>query len=209
VYPLDPPRYRTPPCRAGLPAIVVANESGPPAHVRPLRRLVRAVGESLAGWHPLPAPPVHFSACSAVSSRSDERARVEWLYARGRDETVDVVAAELVSDAAMAGATAKLGSSFACFTAAARRELRQIDPSASIRVAPLPEALRRLSPRLVGRRTFLASPSLRQRSVRDFVFVVEPRRRLIVALYFAAQKGLPLRLEARVVSTALRWSVKR
>jgi hypothetical protein len=198
VYPTDEPRYRSRSCRAGLPGIVVPNEFGPAAAVAALRaRLARATGV-VSGWRSLPVPLGSLGTCSAVHSRVHEVARAEELRVSpdGAD-ALDATAVQFDSDASFRAASARLLPSARCFARAGLRRAKLSDPSATVRVGPLPPELRRLAGGVrVATRT-------RALVVQDQVFLLDPSTRTLVALTFAGHgRAVPLTDELRAVRAA-------
>jgi hypothetical protein len=181
IYPLDLPQYRSSSCRAGLPAVVVANEFGPDDAVAQLRARVRAARSAVPSWTRLPVPLAPLGRCSAVRSRVHEVARVEEMAADASRKTIlDVAAVEFDSAAELAKARGKLVASVRCFAAAENGT-----------VGPLPVR------GAIGARVVVRGV------VQDQLFVVDEGRRTLLAIGLTFHDGrVDSALEGRIFRAA-------
>lgn len=207
IYPADLPQYRTPVCPLRIRGIVVADETGPAAIVRPLRAVVAAVGAGPGGLRRLlPAEPGGLSSCAAIRSRSQELARVVGRYADGSHVELDVSAVTFRTPAVLATVWARVPGSFTCNTAQHRDEIKSSDPAATVVGAALPARIARLSAHVRGYRLTTRSHTVSagKTVIVDTVFIEDPGRSFYAVVGVKATGvPVPLLAEARAVEAVL------
>ena len=204
IYPDDLPRYRTPACPAGEPAIVSADELGSGADLHTLEGLVRQAARELAGWRRIGGSVGPLSKCAPVRSRAEELARYGDQYVLGSNLYTGISMTTLRSTADVPSTVSRLARSATCDLAQRRDDIRAHHSKNVVRVESLGAAVTRISPGVRGYRVVLTYEGSKHWT-NDTVFVINARKRLFVTLQFS-RTGLAPRVvtEARIVAALLK-----
>jgi hypothetical protein len=205
VYPYDVARYRTPPCAAGRPGVVVPDTLGSAASLRPLEQVATAVDRSVAPWKDIGGAfsvgPL--SPCSPIRSRSWELARLGRALLGPRREHVVYAAVTLKTERDLASSLTRYQASERCELSQLRAHARETHSDATYSRATVPPRITSLSPQVRAFRELYTTRG--ERWNRDSIFVFDSAARTIFHLYFAAPVGrLPVAVEVRAVSALLR-----
>jgi len=204
VYPYDLRQYRTPPCRAGLPGVLVPDTLGTDANLRPLRLVATTVNRSLRGWRNLEGVDAigPLDPCSVIKSRAVELARINESLVRP-DAYVALSAGSLRTQKDFATARARYRAEAPCDLAQLREGIRQSHTRATVSSGRIPDSITGLSPRVRAYREVWAARGKKWN--RDTIFVFDPAKRTLASLFFKAPVGqLPVSLEVRATAAALK-----
>jgi hypothetical protein len=203
VYPYDLPRYRTPPCKAGLPGVLVPDTLGTSANLRPLRRVATAVARALPGWRNLAGGDAigPLDPCAPIRSRALELARIGESLVR-TDAYLGFAAASVRTRKLFATARARYRALAGCDLAQLREQIRESHTSATVSVGRIPDSITQLSPKVRAFRQIWAAQG--KTWDRDTIFIFDPAKRTMATLFFKAPAGeLPVSLEVRATAAGL------
>lgn len=178
-YPQDLPRYRTPPCKAGLPGAVVPDTLGTAADLRPMRRTAAAVARSLPGWRDIGGEVGELDPCAPIRNRTQEVARF--------DDTLQLSP----EYARFSNAIVRTPRAFATVSARYRYVphcIRRSHGAATVGLRRLPAAITRLSRQVHGLRQLYRAQGITVDV--DTIYVLDRARREMPTLIFTAPAGL-------------------
>jgi hypothetical protein len=203
VYPYDLPRYRTPPCKAGLPGALVPDTLGTSANLRPLTRAATAVTRSMPGWRNLEGVDAvgPLDPCAPIKSRTWELARFGESLVQKR-ALLGFAAASIRTPTEFATALSRYAAMPHCELALFRKQIRLSHESATISNGRMPKAITQLSTDVRAYRQVWAGEG--ERWNRDTILIFDPAKRTMATLFFKAPVGeLPVSLEVRATAAAL------
>jgi len=207
LYPHDLPRYRTPPCAAGQPGVVVPDTLGTAANLRPLSHVVTKAARTLLHWRSiggvLSVGPL--SPCSPIPSRSEELARFGEGFSGpdGADVLLSDVTLKTKPD--FSAALARISAHPRCSLRLFQTNLRETHSPGRVLLHALPAAVTRLSPQVTGFRISIIHGPIQVNN--DLITVVDPARRRFGTVYFQGHAGhVPVSAEVSAVKTMLQSS---
>ena len=203
LYPTDPPEYRSPTCKAGLPGRLVPDTLGSAADLRPLQPAAAAVAASMRGWKNLEGgdavgPPV---ACSPIASLTFERARFAETFSGPGGQGVYFASIRLGTQQEFATAVSRDPDFLRCWVAYESREARQTGSSVRYTAGHVPAVIGRLSSYLHAVR--MVSKNGGQVVNHDRIYIFDSPRLGVRELFFTSLAGTPVTRELRAAKAAL------
>jgi hypothetical protein len=204
IYPYDLARYRTPPCPAGLPGVVVPDTLGSAADLRPLERTATAVGRSLGGWTNLEGGGSvgPLSPCSPIVSRTVERARYTEWFKRSKHESAFVGTVRFDTRRSFATAVERERNFERCDIALDNRLSQESHSFEPRHIGRIPDQFLRLSPEVHAFRMTSHINGFRMND--DRITILDAADLRQINLDFNVPAGTPIGQELRAVKAALR-----
>jgi hypothetical protein len=204
VYPYESPLYRTPPCTAGQPGVVVPDTLGTAANLRPLARTARDVNRIFPRWRDIgggnsigPLDP-----CSPIPNRTWELTRYGETL-QGPHEYLGFSDGALKSKRDLATALVRVNAMSRCDLRLNRIKLRNSHSTGTVSAGSMPTAVRQLSPQVKAEREVYRFHGKTWNN--DNILIFDRHKNTLASLYFAAPAGhLPLSAEVDAVRALLR-----
>jgi hypothetical protein len=203
IYPYDLPRYRTPPCKAGLPGALVPDTLGSSANLRPLTRVATAVTRSLPGWRNLEGGDAvgPLDPCAPIKTRTWELARIGESLVWKR-AFLGFAAASVRTQKEFAITLSRYAALAPCDLAELRQQIRLSHANATVTSGRIPNSITRLSPDIRAFRQVWSADG--EKWNRDTISILDRANHAAATLFFKAPSGeIPVSIEARATAAAI------